>query len=53
MNFLTALTLVFITLKLTDYIDWNWLWVLSPTLTPIFILILLALVGLLSKIVKR
>lgn len=24
------LTIVFITLKLTDVIDWPWLWVLSP-----------------------
>ena len=24
------LTLIFITLKLTDYIDWSWWWVLSP-----------------------
>lgn len=24
------LTIVFITLKLTGYIDWSWLWVLSP-----------------------
>ena len=24
------LTIVFITLKLTDYIDWSWFWVLSP-----------------------
>lgn len=24
------LTIVFITLKLTGYIDWSWWWVLSP-----------------------
>lgn len=24
------LTLIFIVLKLTDYIDWSWIWVLSP-----------------------
>ena len=24
------LTLVFIVLKLTHYIDWSWVWVLSP-----------------------
>ena len=28
--FLGLLTLVFIVLKLTHYIDWSWVWVLSP-----------------------
>ncbi len=26
----TVLLIIFITLKLTDNIDWSWLWVLSP-----------------------
>ena len=25
-----VLTVVFVTLKLTDYIDWSWWWVVSP-----------------------
>lgn len=29
-GFFGLLTIVFIVLKLTDYIDWSWLWVLSP-----------------------
>lgn len=36
---LTILTLIFITLKLTNHIDWSWFWVLSPTLIPLMILI--------------
>jgi hypothetical protein len=28
--FITLLTALFITLKLTSIIDWSWLWVLSP-----------------------
>jgi hypothetical protein len=32
MNFLSVLTLVFIVLKLTDFIDWSWWFVLAPTL---------------------
>lgn len=28
-TFIDLLTLVFITLKLTGYITWSWLWVLS------------------------
>lgn len=26
----SVLTIVFVTLKLTDHIDWSWWWVLSP-----------------------
>lgn len=29
-GFIGLLQIVFITLKLTDYIDWSWFWVLSP-----------------------
>jgi hypothetical protein len=28
--FITLLTALFVTLKLTSVIDWSWLWVLSP-----------------------
>ena len=49
-GFLGLLTLVFIVLKLTHYIDWSWVWVLSPlwlgwlVVTPI--LCVLALIGI-------
>jgi len=29
-GFCGTLTIVFIVLKLTNYIDWSWLWVLCP-----------------------
>ena len=29
-SFVSLLTILFIGLKLTGYIDWGWLWVLSP-----------------------
>jgi len=29
-GFTALLALVFIVLKLTRYIDWSWIWVLSP-----------------------
>lgn len=38
-SFLGLLALVFITLKLTGYIDWSWWWVTAPLwgpLIPIF-----------------
>lgn len=30
----TALGLIFVTLKLTDNIDWSWWWVLAPFWAP-------------------
>lgn len=33
-SFLPALTLLFIGLKLTNVIDWSWIWVLSPLWLP-------------------
>jgi len=46
-GFTGLLTIAFIVLKLTHYIDWSWWWVLSPMLISVglvvFLLILLAL----------
>ena len=42
-SFLNTLTIVFIVLKLTHYIDWSWWWILSPLWIPIAIIFLLAL----------
>lgn len=36
-----ALTILFVALKLTGYIDWSWWWVLSP-LWIVFLILLLA-----------
>jgi len=36
------LTLIFITLKLTDYIDWSWIWVLSPIWISIVLFFVIA-----------
>ena len=33
-GFLGILTIVFIVLKLTNVIDWSWLWVLAPFWIP-------------------
>jgi len=33
-GFCSLLTIVFIVLKLTHYIDWSWWWVLSPLWLP-------------------
>lgn len=41
-GFVGLLTIVFITLKLTGYITWSWVWVLSPIwiTTAVFLLVL-------------
>ena len=55
-GFLGLLTLVFIVLKLTHYIDWSWLWVLSPLwlgwLSLTAILFILALLGIGEAIIN-
>lgn len=33
-GFLGALTILFIALKLTNYISWSWWWVLAPMWVP-------------------
>ena len=52
-GFAGLLTIVFITLKLTKYIDWSWWWVLSPILIPgvvvIAVLIVLGILFMLKK----
>ena len=42
-GFCGLLTIVFIVLKLTNYIDWSWWWVLSPLWIPFIIVIVVAL----------
>jgi hypothetical protein len=41
-NFANLLTTLFIGLKLTNHIDWSWVWVVSPL---IFTITLSALIG--------
>lgn len=35
----TLLTVLFVGLKLTNYIDWSWLWVLAPLWIPVVVVI--------------
>ncbi|MDD3263465.1 MAG: hypothetical protein PHT94_01055 [Candidatus Nanoarchaeia archaeon] len=43
-GFCGLLTIVFITLKLLDKIDWSWWWVLSPIWIPFSIVISLVII---------
>jgi hypothetical protein len=43
----TILFLIFMVLKLTNYIDWSWWWVTAPLWIPIIILGVVGLIALL------
>jgi hypothetical protein len=40
----SLLLIIFITLKLTHVINWNWIWVLSPIWIPALIILTLSLI---------
>jgi len=42
-GFCGLLTVLFIGLKLTDYIDWSWWWILSPIWMPVILIIFIAM----------
>lgn len=48
-GFTGLLTIAFIVLKLTNYIDWSWWWVLSPIWISIVLAILLITLALIFK----
>jgi hypothetical protein len=49
-GFLGLLTVLFIGLKLTGYINWSWWWVLSPILIPWSIVLVLFFIVLVVKL---
>jgi hypothetical protein len=58
-GFLGILGLIFITLKLTDYIDWSWWWVLAPIWIPfalvafVFVIVGIAWIAGAKFVIKR
>ena len=44
-GFVGLLTIVFITLKLTGFISWPWLWVLAPLWITLALLVLILIIG--------
>ncbi|MBU0893902.1 MAG: hypothetical protein KKB88_00495 [Nanoarchaeota archaeon] len=52
-GFLGLLTLIFITLKLTNFINWSWFWILSPLWVPGAIALIFFLIFLLISKVFR
>ena len=52
-GFLDVLTLIFITLKLTDVINWSWWAVLSPIWIQLVLIIITVIVLLILKYFKK
>lgn len=43
-NFVELLTILFIGLKLTNYISWSWWWILSPMWGGFIVLVILTFI---------
>ena len=52
-GFVGLLTILFIGLKLTHYIDWSWWWVLSPLWISAIIVLVVLLIALIFFIMKE
>ena len=52
-SFFELLTVVFIVLKLTNVINWSWLWVLAPIWIPTSLVIAVCFIVLLIAIIGR
>jgi len=51
-GFAGLLTILFVGLKLTNYIHWSWVWILSPLwISALLVLVILVCVGLFFLIV--
>ncbi len=49
LGFFTILFLIFMTLKLTGYIDWSWWWVTAPLWAGFAIILLIILIFVILK----
>ena len=48
-SFVGLLTIVFIVLKLTHYINWSWIWVLSPLwISGVLVFLILGIIVLIA-----
>lgn len=43
-NFMYALTIMFVVLRLMGYIHWSWWWILSPLWIPLAVTIILGFI---------
>lgn len=48
----SLLGLIFVTLKLTGYIDWSWFWVLLPFFAPLAIVVFIIAFALICSAIQ-
>ena len=48
----TVLTLIFVTLKLCNVIDWSWWWVLAPTWISLGLALVLCIIVIIASLCK-
>ena len=52
-GFTGLLTVLFIGLKLTGYIDWSWIWVLSPIWIGFVIFVMIFVIALIAALISN
>jgi len=52
-GFCGALTLIFITLKLTNLIDWSWVWVLAPLWISLSLALIIAAIVIVVALIHN
>lgn len=50
-GFTSLLTLLFIALKLTGYINWSWWWILSPIWINLILAVIVILIALVVEVI--
>lgn len=53
LGFFDLLAILFIALKLIGFINWSWLWVLSPIWIPASLVVVIYLLALIISIIKK
>jgi hypothetical protein len=51
-GFVGLLTIAFIVLKLTGYIQWSWLWVLAPIWIATLLVVIFVVLGIFAAVIK-
>lgn len=51
-GFPTLLFLLFLGLKLTNYINWAWIWIISPLWIPVVIILIIFIVLILGSVIS-
>ena len=53
MSFAGTLCMIFVVLRLTNNIDWNWIWVLSPIWISLLLVLVFAVIDAVDEIRQK